>query len=123
MTNEAKEALLAAAQRYNDGLRCAYPGCNERPVPRVGTYGRHPRYCALPEHNMQTAFDARKDGQEDPMHALVAERDQAIREVHASGGATYREIAAIELFGLKPARVAQICRTVDDVSDAFVADG
>jgi hypothetical protein len=110
MTKEAEEKLRAAAERYNNGLCCGYPGCTRRPVRREGVYGT-PRYCDLPEHNYQSGFNAR-NGAPHPMDALLDERDRVIRDVYASGGATYREIASFEAFGIGFNRVAQICKGI-----------
>jgi hypothetical protein len=53
--------------------QCAYPGCQERPRPRVpGRSGPPPRYCGNPAHTPETARQARARATSDKTSRIAA---------------------------------------------------
>ena len=67
-------------------LECAYPGCQERPQPRVpGRSGPPPRYCGNPAHNPETARRARARATSDKASRVAATAAALAEDVAPEG--------------------------------------
>src|SRR3954447_14788677 len=68
-----RQAVTALPGGISSHLQCAYPGCEERPQPRVpGRSGPPPRYCGNPAHNPETARRARARATSDKASRVAA---------------------------------------------------
>src|SRR3954452_4036863 len=68
-----RRVVTALPGGISSQLQCAYPGCQERPQPRVpGRSGPPPRYCENPAHNPETARRARARATSDKASRVAA---------------------------------------------------
>ncbi|WP_327359863.1 hypothetical protein [Streptomyces sp. NBC_01304] len=113
--------------QVEEAARCAYPECQERPVPKdPNTPGTPPKYCSNPEHNAMSAYRAKRRKPAGPAAAAAVEVDTDRPVTGAAATAVLvREsvLAAVKELGSTLPRYVELMEQVadPDAAEAQVA--